>query len=141
MFASAFNLKQSNILSFVKSEVMNFILFLHQSYTFLVESNTEVDFAILGLTVQLVDAVDYEVMRSIEVKVRADGLGSAGNQLNLEEIFKVVWPNLLCLLSLLLYPHKANVFGGIIESACLSVHPCIGVFVCVQNTSFCQSVV
>ena len=32
------------------------------------------------------------------------------------------------------YPRKTNVFGGILESACLSVH----VSVCVQNTSFCQ---
>ena len=34
-----------------------------------------------------------------------------------------------------------NVFGGILESACLTVHPCVHpcVSVCVQNTSICQS--
>ena len=33
-----------------------------------------------------------------------------------------------------------NVFEGILKSSCLSVHPCVCVcvFVCVQNTSFCQ---
>ena len=36
-----------------------------------------------------------------------------------------------------------NVFGGVLESACLSVHPCVCVSLCVsiclQNTSLCES--
>ena len=33
-----------------------------------------------------------------------------------------------------IYPRKTNVFGGILELACLSIH----VSVCVHNTTFCQ---
>ena len=33
---------------------------------------------------------------------------------------------------------KTNVFGGILESACLSNRVCVCVSVCVQNTTFCQ---
>ena len=36
-------------------------------------------------------------------------------------------------------PRKTNVFGGILESACLSVCLSVHVSVCVQNTRFCQS--
>ena len=38
-----------------------------------------------------------------------------------------------------LYPSKTNNFGGILESTCLYVCPCVCVSVCVQTTSFCQS--
>ena len=34
-----------------------------------------------------------------------------------------------------IYPHKTNVFLGILESACLSVR----VSICIQNITFCQS--
>ena len=32
-----------------------------------------------------------------------------------------------------------NVFGGILESACLSICPCVLLSVCVQNACFFQS--
>ena len=32
-----------------------------------------------------------------------------------------------------------NVFGAILKSACLSVHMCVRVSICVQNSSLCQS--
>ena len=39
----------------------------------------------------------------------------------------------------LIYPHKKNVFRGILESACLSVRVYVHLSISVQNTSFCQS--
>ena len=40
---------------------------------------------------------------------------------------------------LYLYPHKTNDLWGILESACLSILPCVSVSAFVQNTNFCQS--
>ena len=44
------------------------------------------------------------------------------------------WENISCSsqnMLIFLYPCNTNVFGGKLESACLSI--------CVENTSFCQS--
>ena len=53
----------------------------------------------------------------------------------------VLWQKLVsCTQTIpLSYPRKTNVFGDLLESACLSVHPCVCVSVCVQDSSFCQS--